>query len=117
MELEDIEDRFDDGGTVVNLLISYSGKEDVLQAAERVGDEGVDFSRENFSDRLEVGSDIDFVIRTGDNPDRECLSGFPIWNCSYAEFYHVKKNFPCITSDDVREAFDHFKDLRRKKGR
>lgn len=116
-KLEEIEKEFNTGATTVNLLISYSGKQDILKAASQVADDAGEFSEENFSRHLEVTEDIDFVIRTGDNPDRECISGFPIWNSSYAEFYHIKKNFPEITSEDVEEAFDHYKNLRKKRGK
>jgi undecaprenyl diphosphate synthase len=115
-KLESIEERYSDGGTQVNLLISYDGKEDILKASEEIAANGSSFDREEMKSHLEIKHDIDFVIRTGDNPDRECLSGFPIWNASYAEFYHIKKNFPAVEPEDVEEALDHFKKLRRKKG-
>ncbi|MFB6215730.1 MAG: undecaprenyl diphosphate synthase family protein, partial [Candidatus Aenigmatarchaeota archaeon] len=92
------------------------GKDDILEEAEEIASEGGEFSRSELAQHLEIRDDIDFVIRTGDNPDRECLSGFPIWNASYAEFYHIKKNFPAVEPEDVEEALDHFKKLRRKKG-
>ncbi|MFB6174759.1 MAG: undecaprenyl diphosphate synthase family protein [Candidatus Nanohalobium sp.] len=115
-KLRKIEDRFSGGDTRVNLLISYDGKEDILEAGEEVAANGENFNRKDFSTHLQIQQDIDFVIRTGDNPDRECLSGFPIWNASYAEFYHIKKNFPAVQPEDVEEALGHFKKLRRKKG-
>lgn len=115
-KLEKMEDEFD-GEKTVNLLISYDGKKDILNAAERVKENGGVFDRNALVNHLEISSDIDFVIRTGDNPRRECLSGFPIWNASYAEFYHIKKNFPAVTEEDVIEALDHYRALRRKKGK
>lgn len=115
-KLLEIEQRFNGGDTTVNLLISYSGKQDILQAASKVAEEDEDYTEDSFPENLQITEDIDFVIRTGDNPDRECVSGFPIWNSSYAEFYHIKKNFPAVSSEDVREAFEHYKDLRKKRG-
>jgi len=115
-KLRELEKDFSSGETTVNLLISYSGKKDILQSGKKVMENGGKFSEENFSENLEIQEEIDFVIRTGENPDRECLSGFPIWNSSYAEFYHIKKNFPAVTPEDVEEALEHYKKLRRKKG-
>jgi undecaprenyl diphosphate synthase len=115
-KLGSLEERYDGGETEINLLISYDGKEDILEASQDVAVDGRDFTRQELSNHLEIESDIDFVIRTGDNPERECLSGFPIWNASYAEFYHIKKNFPAVEPEDVEEALDHFENLRRKKG-
>ncbi len=115
-KLKKMENKFNRGERDLNLLISYSGKRDILQASRQIHENGGDFSQESFQDHLGIKSDIDFVIRTGDNPDRECVSGFPIWNSSYAEYFHIKKNFPAVTYEDVRDALNHFSDLRRKKG-
>jgi len=111
--LKALEKEFSDGEKTLNALISYDGKQDIVQASNKVDGEA---SRENIKQNLEIDSDIDYVIRTGDNPTRECLSGFPIWNSSYAEFYHLKKNFPAVTSEDVRDALKHFQKLRKKRG-
>lgn len=113
-KLKDLESEFNGGKITVNLLISYSGKRDILKAAEKI--QGKDYNESNLVEELEIKQEIDFVIRTGDNPERICLSGFPIWNSSYAEFYHIKKNFPEVTKKDVKEALDHYDSLRRKKG-
>lgn len=115
-KLRDLEQKFDEGEKKVNLLISYSGKKDILNAAEKLKSKGEELTEENMSETLEIKKDIDYVIRTGDNPTRECLSGFPIWNASYAEYYHIKKHFPAVTKDDVEDALNHFKELRRNKG-
>lgn len=112
-KLRDLEKEFSEGKKTLNALISYDGKKDIVHASNRIDGES---SRESLKKNLEINSDIDFVIRTGDNPTRECLSGFPIWNASYAEFYHLKKNFPAVTSEDFKEAINHFKQLRMKKG-
>lgn len=115
-KLEDLEERFNEGDKTINLLISYDGKKDILHAAKNIEENGKKFDTEDFSSELELGNDIDYVIRTGDNPTRECLSGFPIWNASYAEYYHIQKHFPDVNAEDVSEALQHFQHLRRKKG-
>ena len=111
-KLRSLEKEFSEGEKKLNALIAYSGKKDIINAAEKTDNISGDELRQN----LEINTDIDYVIRTGDNPTRECLSGFPIWNASYAEFYHLKKNFPAVTSKDVKEALQHFRSLRKKKG-
>ncbi len=116
-KLKKLEEKFSEGEKQLNALISYSGRQDILQASEDIAGNGGEFSRENLMSALGVSSQIDFVVRTGDNPRRECLSGFPIWNASYAEFYHIQKNFPAVETEDVVEALNHFEQLRRKKGK
>ncbi|MFB6292066.1 MAG: undecaprenyl diphosphate synthase family protein [Candidatus Nanohaloarchaea archaeon] len=115
--LRELEKRFDEGEKRLNALIAYDGKRDITRAAEKLKEAGKEVTDQNLARHLEVDTDIDYVIRTGDNPTRECLSGFPIWNSSYAEYYHLKKNFPAVTPEDVRESLEHFQKLRRKKGR
>lgn len=112
-KLKDLEKEFDEGEKTLNALISYSGKQDIVKAVDNLDDKS---SEKKIKNNLEIDSDIEYVIRTGDNPTRECLSGFPIWNSSYAEFYHIKKNFPAVTQKDVEEALKHFQKLRKKKG-
>lgn len=115
-ELKDLENDFDEGRVKANLLISYSGKKDIVRGSEKICSGQEEFSETSLKQNLEISSDIDFVIRTGDNPRRECLSGFTIWNSSYAEYYHIDKNFPAVKPEDVEKAFDHFEKLRRKEG-
>lgn len=115
-KLQDLEEEYNSGEKQMNALISYSGKQDIVQAAQKVSGNGADFSKETIRNHLQLNSDIDFVVRTGDNPTREALSDFPIWNASYAEYYHLKKHFPAVTIEDVREALDHYRQLRKKKG-
>lgn len=115
-KLKGLEDEFSEGKIKVNLIISYSGKKDILGASQAISEADEDFEEKNLVKYLEIDTDIDFVIRTGDNPDRECLSGFPIWNSSYAEFYHIKKNFPAVNPSDVEKALNHYSQLRKKNG-
>lgn len=116
-KLRELEERFSKGKKQLNVLISYSGKKDILQAAETIEGNGGDFTADNFQEHLEIETDIDYVLRTGDNPTRECVSGFPIWNSSYAEYCHIQKHFPEVDVEDIRDAMDHYKELRRKKGK
>ncbi|MFB6162612.1 MAG: undecaprenyl diphosphate synthase family protein [Halococcoides sp.] len=105
----------------VNVLLSYTGKADIVNAANAIADGSapveppVDAAA--FAEALELSADIDYVIRTGDNPRRECLSGFPIWNAAYAEYFHYEENFPALTVHDMQAALEHVTSLRRKQGR
>ncbi len=115
-KLEKLEKKHSDGDKQLNALISYSGRTDIVKAAEEISENGDSFSRDALKSHLEIETDIDFVIRTGNNPTRECLSGFPIWNSSYSEYYHIQKHFPEVTMEDITTALEHYKELRRKKG-
>ncbi|MFB6202917.1 MAG: undecaprenyl diphosphate synthase family protein [Candidatus Nanohaloarchaea archaeon] len=114
--LRELEEKYSEGKKKLNMLVAYSGKEDILESAREIAENSGEYTRENMKENLEIGSEIDFVVRTGDNPTRECLSGFPLWNASYAEYYHIQKNFPNITTEDVQDALDHYDRLRKKRG-
>ncbi|MFB6213400.1 MAG: undecaprenyl diphosphate synthase family protein [Candidatus Nanohaloarchaea archaeon] len=115
-KLSNLEEEYGSGKKQLNVLIAYSGRQDIVRAADRVCEESGEFSREAIRRNLGIQSDIDFVIRSGDNPTREAISDFPIWNASYAEYYHVKKYFPALETSDIEQALHHFRKLRRKKG-
>ncbi len=107
-----IEQDYDGDGLCLNILLSYNGRREIAQACQTATDGEPNAITAN----LALPSEIDYVIRTGDNPRRECLSGFPIWQSSYAEYYHLAKNFPAVTGDDIEEAITHYTALRRNRG-
>lgn len=116
LALENLEQEYVGDGIQVNLLFSYSGKRAVAQACQQLSEESKAVSKQTVAEELPLDNSIDYVIRTGNNPRRECLSGFPIWQAAYAEFYHLEKNFPAVTVDDCRRALAHYCSLRRNKG-
>ncbi|MFW6436952.1 MAG: undecaprenyl diphosphate synthase family protein [Halococcoides sp.] len=119
--MDRVADHFTGDEITINILLSYTGKADIVNAANAIADGSAPVdppvSTADFADALELSTDIDYVIRTGDNPRRECLSGFPIWNAAYAEYYHYEKNFPALTVADMQAALDHVTSLRQKRGR
>lgn len=111
-KIEQVEQKYDGSEITVNFLTSYNGREEIVQAVSKSEYPTV----QNVEDNLYIDHEIDFVVRTGDNPTRECLSGFPIWQSSYSEYYHIKKNFPAVTVSDLEMALEHYTSLRRNKG-
>jgi undecaprenyl diphosphate synthase len=117
-QLETIETDFDGDGLKVNLLFSYSGRKEIVEACQRICKSGVsDIDAGVVTDNLQIKNEVDFVIRSGDNPRRECLSGFPIWQSSYSEYHHIPQNFPAIPFDDIVQALGYFDQKRLKRGR
>lgn len=110
--LEKVEDKFCGESITLNILFCYDGRKEIVEACDKTRET----TKSNIWENLKLENEIDFVIRTGDNPYRECLSGFPIWQSSYSEYYHIKKNFPSINIENIKEALEHYKKLRRKKG-
>ncbi len=105
---------------VINMLIGYGGKEDILHAATelarrsiRIGK--VDVNEKDFRNYLISNSvpDIDFVIRTS---GEERLSGFMPWQTSYSELYFSKKLWPDFTKADLNRALVAFNSRQRRFG-
>lgn len=107
------ENKYNGNGLQINILLAYNGKKEIINSVKKCED----VSKESIKENLNIPSNIDYIIRTGKSSRRECLSGFPIWQSSYAEYYHLKKNFPAVTIKDVEKAINHYNKLRKKNGR
>ncbi len=106
---------------VLNMLIGYTGQSEVLSAVSsplnRVKNLLFGLSERDLKSSLRVKTPCDFIIRTGtEEREREARSGFLLWQSAYAEYYHINKFFPEVTKEDFDEAWDYFKNTRRRKG-
>ncbi len=104
---------------VINMLIGYGGRDDVMHAAKEYAKRVLkmgrlyDLSSSTFKKLLISSSvpDVDLVIRTS---SEERLSDFLPWQIGYAEFYFSDKLWPDFTRNDLRKAvFDYSKRQRR----
>ena len=109
-------------GFVFNICLSYGGRADIVQACQTValdvssGEMSVDeITEEYFGARL-LTKDLpapDMLIRTSG----ECrVSNFLLWQLAYSELFFVKKLWPEITQDDLRELFAEFRHRSRRFG-
>ena len=57
----------------------------------------------------------DLIVRTGMDPDAR-LSGFLLWDSSYAEFAFTKTYWPALTEEEVGKMIDEFDLRKRRKG-
>lgn len=109
------------GNKVLNLLIGYTGKSEILNAVSsplnRVKNLFFGLSEEDLRNSLGVKNPCDFIIRTGEEEkEREGKSGFLLWQSAYSEYYHINKFFPDVTQEDFNEAWNYFRSTRRRKG-
>ena len=58
--------------------------------------------------------DPEILIRTG-NYSR--LSDFLLWQCSYTEFFFLKKLWPDFTPKDLERVIKKFKNIKRNFGK
>ena len=103
---------------ILNLLINYGGRAEIVDAVRRVIAEGVD------PESLEE-SHITAALYNPDLPDPELvirtagehrISNFLIWETAYSEFFFSETLWPDFDIADVRQALDAFEARERKFG-
>jgi undecaprenyl diphosphate synthase len=113
------------GGTAMrlNLMISYSGRAEILRAARelarrvRAGEmEPDDIDEEAMSAELFTGDlpDPDLLIRTS---GEYRLSNFMLWQLAYTEVYITPVLWPDFRREDLHEAVGEFQRRERRFGR
>jgi len=118
-------ERATQGGTAMrlNLMISYSGRADILRAAKelarrvRAGEiEPEDIDEDAISAGLFTGDlpDPDLLIRTS---GEYRLSNFMLWQLAYTEVYITPVLWPDFRREDLIEAVGEFQRRERRFGR
>ncbi len=108
---------------VVNIALSYGGREEILHAAKRIarraeqGEVAADqLTEEMFARELYTAGmpDPDLIIRTSGEMR---LSNFLLWQAAYAELYFSETLWPDFGPDDLEQALDAFRRRERRFGR
>jgi undecaprenyl diphosphate synthase len=103
---------------ILNLAISYGGRDEILAAVKKIIKEKINSPKINekiFSQYLYTASqpDPDLVIRTS---GEQRLSGFLPWQSVYSELYFSPKPWPDFTKKDLEEAIKEFQNRQRRFG-
>ena len=96
----------DNTGTTLAIGISYGGRTDILQAAEKG-----DIEENLWTKDLQ---DPDIIIRTG---GEKRLSGFLTWESIYSELFFVDTYWPAFTKEDFLAILEEFKGRERRRGK
>jgi undecaprenyl diphosphate synthase len=100
----------------LNLLLSYGGREELVDAVNSILAERVEKVDEKaISDHLYTRGlpDPDLIIRTS---GEQRLSGLMPWQSCYSEFYFCRKLWPDFTRKDFEAALKEFARRRRRYG-
>ena len=105
-------------GLQLTVAINYGGKQDLMQAMQKMASESPDIkeiSEEDLKSALQTSDlpEIDLLIRTG---GEYRLSNFILWDSAYAELYFSEKYWPDFTGADLDEAIDNFANRQRRFG-
>ena len=116
--LKDIDEAMEEtsGNTGLTLIVflSYSGKWDIEQAAERFAAAGENAGK--FEDYLITAGipDPDLLIRTSGEMR---ISNFLLWQCAYSEFYFTEAFWPDFRKDEYRKALMDYSIRERRFGK
>ncbi|MEW6722286.1 MAG: polyprenyl diphosphate synthase [Candidatus Micrarchaeota archaeon] len=101
----------------LNLLLSYGGREEIVDAFNGILAEGIrKVDEETISSHLYTRGlpDPDLIIRTS---GEQRLSGLMPWQSCYSEFYFCKKLWPDFSKRDFGTALREFARRRRRYGK
>jgi undecaprenyl diphosphate synthase len=103
--------------TRLNLWIAfdYGGRAELVEAARRIAESGVDVDEESFGRYLYAPEmpDPDLVIRTSGELR---VSNFLLWQSAYAEFAFIDTLWPDFGPDEFRAAIEDYASRRRRFG-
>ena len=102
-------------GITVCFCFNYGGEQEIADAATIAATEG-EITPEAIRKHLyhpEVPN-IDMVVRTS---GEERISGFMLWRAAYAEFLFIKKYFPEMEGEDIKEILKIYEKRNRRFGK
>ena len=101
-------------GGVLNICLNYGGRAEIVDAVNKMNNEGIEINEENISKYLYQDlPDLDFVIRTSGEMR---LSNFMLWQASYAEFYFPSTYFPDFDEKEFDKALEEYNNRHRRFG-
>lgn len=105
----------------VNFAMAYGGREEVIDAVKKLGEDikkgAVDIAALNeeiFSKYLYLNSEPELIIRTG---GEKRTSNFLPWQGIYSEWFFLEKHWPEIEKQDLVAVLEEFKQRERRFGR
>ena len=101
-------------GLTLIVFLSYSGRWDISQAAERFAAAGAPEGK--FADYLATAGipDPDLLIRTS---GEQRISNFLLWQCAYTEFYFTDTLWPDFRKNEFSKALEAFASRERRFGK
>jgi undecaprenyl diphosphate synthase len=110
-------------GMVLNIGLNYGGRDEIARAAREMAGDVLsgrlskdDIDENTVSDYLYTAGqpDVDVLVRTG-NESR--LSGFMLYQCSYAEIFVCDVMWPDFTTKKLEEILCNYKKRNRRFGK
>ena len=111
----------DNDQNFINLCIMYDGQEEIVDAVKNIIKNGIkeeEINKEMIKSHLYTRNfpEVDYIIRTGMD-DGARISGFLLWDASYAEFKFRADLWPDYSREMVIEDLKEFCNRVRRKGK
>ncbi len=105
----------------INFCVVYNGQDEIVDAARKIVKSGLSFdeiTRETIKQNLYTHDfpELDYVIRTG-MEDGARISGFLLWDSSYAEFKFRNDLWPDYNNEMLLEDLKDYLTRNRRKGK
>ncbi len=105
-------------GAVLNMALNYGGRAEIVDAAQRIVQSGVNpakLTETTFARFLYAGDapDPDLIVRTS---GEQRTSGFLLWEAAYAELYFTPTKWPAFSEKDLDKALEDFAQRKRNFG-
>ncbi|OGB99832.1 di-trans,poly-cis-decaprenylcistransferase [candidate division KSB1 bacterium RBG_16_48_16] len=110
-------------GLIVNLALSYGGRQEIVEVAKALAQQAIageveitKIDEELFKRQLQTSwlGDPDLLIRTGGEMR---ISNFLLWQMAYTEMYFTEKYWPDFRHDDFFDAIEIFQHRERRFGK
>ena len=110
---DDISTHYD--GFQANICLNYGGRAELLRAAQRCAERGLEWTEENLSANMYSAGipDPELVIRPGGEMR---LSNFLLWQCAYSELYFCDTLWPDFTRQELDKAIIDYQRRDRRFG-
>ncbi len=109
------------GDNVVNFAMAYGGRQEVIDAVRKLGEEikqgKIDVGKineETFAEKLYLNSDPELIIRTG---GEKRTSNFLPWQSIYSEWIFIEEPWPEFEEQDLKSAIEEYSNRKRRFGR
>lgn len=109
------------GPYTVNLAMAYGGREEVLDAVQKIAQQVKEgkldtdaINEETFGKELYLNSDPELIIRTGGEMR---TSNFLAWQGIYAEWFFIEKPWPELQKEDFQKIIAEYESRDRRFGK
>lgn len=95
------------------LALNYGAKDEIVRSVRKILEQNRDIDEDSLSEQLDLGVDIDLLIRTG---GEKRISNFLLWQIAYSELFFTDTLWPEFTTDEFDKILSEFKVRERRFG-